>query len=229
MAAAGLTSAAAIGLAAQWLFVDDTLRVRDVTVIGAQAADPLAIAAAAGVGGASLLTLDTAAAAERVGELAAVSSATVRLDWPRGVVIVVTEHRGWGYWQTGDERRVIDAAGRLVASARPPPEGAPTIIEIGPPGSGTAGVPDRDTVQLIDRMLSELTFDGLQVEPVAFLFRRDRGLTIVVTSGPQVVFGNSHSFEFKVASWGALLDHIERERLEIRELDLRFGPRLAMR
>ena len=34
---------------------------------------------------------------------------------------------------------------------------------------------------------------------------------------------------FKVAAWGALLDRIEEQRLEVREIDLRFGRHVVMR
>ena len=34
---------------------------------------------------------------------------------------------------------------------------------------------------------------------------------------------------FKVAAWGALLDRIEQEQLEVHEIDLRFGDQLVMR
>ena len=109
-----------VSYAVAWAVLGDALRVRDVTIVGVQVADPFAVAAAADVTGESLLTLDTAAVAERVEALAAVREARVQRDWPRGVIIDITEHQGWGYWQVGDVRRVIDADGQLVAHARPP-------------------------------------------------------------------------------------------------------------
>ncbi len=63
----------------------------------------------------------------------------------------------------------------------------------------------------------------------SFVFRRDRGLTVVVEDGPDALFGDSHDYEFKVAAWGALLDRIEREHLDVAEIDMRFGRHLVLR
>ena len=78
----------------------DALRVRHADVVGAEIADPHAVVAAADVGGRSQFALETGPAAQRVVEaLPEVKAATVRRAWPQGVVIEVTEHQGWGYWQ----------------------------------------------------------------------------------------------------------------------------------
>ena len=225
-----LAVTAGLAYGTQLVLLGDTLRVRDVTVIGAEVADPFEIAAAAGVTGQSLLTLDGDAAAARVASLPAVRSATVQRDWPRGVVIDVTEHQGWGYWQLGSDRRVIDVEGQISERARPPAADAPTIIEVGPAvaAGGRIG-PDRDAVRLVDRLLSDGAFNRLRVTPAGFLFQRDRGLVVLIEGGPDAVFGDSHNYEFKVAAWGALLDRIEEQRIEVQEIDLRFGRHVVMR
>lgn len=224
-----LAVTAGLAYGTQLVLLGDTLRVRDVTVIGAEVADPFEIAAAAGVTGQSLLTLDGDAAAARVASLPAVRSATVQRDWPRGVVIDVTEHQGWGYWQASGVRLVIDVEGNVHERARPPAADAPTIVEIGPSSESGVMAPDPDTVLLIDRLLREHAFDRLRVTPSGFLFSRDRGLTVLIEGGPDAVLGDSSSYDFKVAAWGALLDRIEQEQLEVSEIDLRFGKHLVMR
>ena len=40
---------------------------------------------------------------------------------------------------------------------------------------------------------------------------------------------HGHDFDFKVATWGALLDEIEGSGLQPREIDLRFGRHVVMR
>jgi len=69
------------------------------------------VANAAGVSGASLLTLNLDAAAAAVQKIPAVKSAKVVRVWPHGVTIEVTEHQAWGYWQAGPQRLVIDETG----------------------------------------------------------------------------------------------------------------------
>ena len=220
----------AAGYGASWLLLGDTLRVRDVTVVGAEIADPAAVAAAAALGGESLLTLDAGAAAGRVAALPGVREARVHRDWPRGVIIDIAEHQGWGYWQVGGVRRLIDIDGHPLDRARPPAEDAPTIIEVGPPAGPAASMrPDPDTVRLVDRLRREGAFELLRVRAQGFVFRRDRGLTVLIAGGPHAVLGDSHNYEFKLASWGALLDRIEEQRLAVHEIDLRFGRQLVMR
>ena len=95
------------------------------------------------------------------------------------------------------------------------------------PARGTN--PARETVPLCDRLLGDGTFERLGVTAAGFLFQRDRGLGVLIDGGPDAVFGDSHNYEFKVAAWGALLDRIEEQRLEVREIDLRFGRHVVMR
>ena len=208
----------------------DTFRVREIRIDGLEVAEPLQVAAAADVEGASLLWLDEAAVERRIDELAAVREAEVRRDWPRGVAIAVVEEQGWGYWQRGGVRSVIDPAGRVLSHARPPAPGAVTIFELAPPpGLGGELSPDPDTVALVHRLLTDGSLQRLRVRPEAFVFDPDRGLTVVIAGGPNARLGDSHDYEFKVAAWGALLDRIERDRLEVTELDLRFGRRMVLR
>jgi hypothetical protein len=208
----------------------DAVRVDQVSIDGLEIADPLTVAAAAHVGGESLLWLDTAEVARRVEELPAVREAQVSRDWPSGISIALVEEQGWGYWQRGETRRVIDAEGRVLTRARPPEADAVTIFELAPPDEAQpALLPDRDSVQLVSRLITDGAFERLRVRPESFVFRRDRGLTVVVEAGPNALLGDSHDYDFKVAAWGALLDRIERERLDVTEIDMRFGRHLALR
>jgi hypothetical protein len=208
----------------------DSFRVHEVRIDGLEVADALAVAAAADVGGESLIWLDTAEVVRRIEQLPAVREAQVARDWPRGLSITLVEEQGWGYWQRGETRRVIDAEGRVLTQARPPAADAVTIFELAPPTEAqTALSPDRDSVQLVSRLLADGAFERVRVRPDSFVFRRDRGLTVIVDSGPNVLLGDSHDYEFKVAAWGALLDRIERERLDVTEIDMRFGRHLVLR
>ncbi len=213
------------------LLTSDALRVRHAEVVGAQLAEPHAIVAAADLGGRSLLALDAdAAAAQVVAALPEVKAATVRRAWPQGVVITIVEHQGWGYWQAAGRRVVVDAEGLVLERGRPPAPDAVTIFEVGataPPSAG--GVMDTDTVQTVARLIADARSERLRIELERFEFRHDRGLVVRVVDGPDAVFGDSHNYEFKVAAWGALLDHIERQRLDVQEIDLRFGRQLVMR
>ena len=208
----------------------DSLRVRQVDVTGVGIADPLEVMEAADLGGRSLLVVDTRAAARRiVATLPEVKAATVERDWPQGMRIEVTEHQGWGYWESTGQRVVIDAAGLVIERGRPPAADAVTILDVTgtlPPQAGN--VMDPDTVQTVTRLVADARSQRLGVSVERFEFHDDRGLVVRVAGGPDAVFGDSHNYDFKVAAWGALLNQLAEEERDVQEIDLRFGRHLVM-
>ncbi len=223
-----LTGGLVYGLA--FLLLGDTLRVREIYVHGTEVADPQEVANAAGLSGRSLVTLDAAGAVARLDTLPEIKSATVHRRWPHGIVIDVVERQAWGYWQSGGRRVVIDDNGLILQKARPPAADAPTIIEIAGPADFTGDrITDPDTVHLVAQLRTDGTFDRLHVRPTGFVFRHDRGLTVLIDGGPDVVFGDSSNYGFKVATWSALLQELSRDARTAREIDLRFGDRVVMR
>jgi hypothetical protein len=230
IATASLATTCAVLYAALWLVTGDTFRVREINVVGAQVEDARAIAFASGLGRSSLLTLDTGGAEEAIGELPGVKSVTVSRAWPHGARIEIVEHQAWGYWQVANQVFEIDAEGRVLERARPAPEGAPTIIELAGPrdGSDADGV-DTDTVQLVARMVEDGTFDDIGIEALGFVFRQDRGLTVLVDESPSAIFGDSSNYEFKVQAWRGLVREIRENGIEAQEIDLRFGRNVVLR
>lgn len=218
----------AYGLA--WLLLGDSLRVQEIHVAGTEIADPVLVAAAAAIDQRSLLTIDTAQAAERITSLPEIKSATVTRRWPQGIAISVVEHQAWGYWQSAGRRVEIDVDGYVLTRARPAAANAPTIIEIGGRSEFVNDrVPDPDSVHLVAQLTADGTFDQLNVRPSGFVFRPDRGLTVLVDDGPDIVFGDSSNYGFKVATWAALVREIAQDARSPREIDLRFGRQVVMR
>jgi cell division septal protein FtsQ len=226
-AALGLLAGSVYGAA--WLLMGDSLRVRQVHIAGTQVTHPHAVAVTAALSGRSMLWLDLDEAAARIEALPAVKEARVARRWPQAVAIEVVEHQAWGYWQAGGRRLVVGEEGRVLEAARPAPAGAPTIVEVGPREAGEAATPDPDTVRLVARLTSDGTLERLRVTPSAYLFRRERGLTIVVEDGPDAVFGDSSNYGFKVATWREVLLRAGEQASAAREIDLRFGSRVVLR
>ena len=86
-----------------------------------------------------------------------------------------------------------------------------------------------ELVALVARLGADGMFARLGIEPTACVFRRDRGLTVVVENAPDTVFGDSTNYAFKVATWEALLDQLATDELLVTEIDLRFGRNVVMR
>ena len=220
-----------LGYGGYWLVEGPALRVQQITITGAAVTDPIAIATSAHVGKESLLFLDSGAVAERVTEdLPAVKRATVSRNWPQGVTISISEHVGWGYWQSGGRRVVIDSEGLVIPAGRPPPADAMTIFEV----AGTRAlepwdVVEPDTVTAVRQLIEDARSQRLGIEIQRFEFHADRGLVVRVAGGPDAVFGDWRNYTFKIAAWGAVLNRIEREPIEVNEIDLRFGRQLVVR
>lgn len=227
-AAASIVGAAIYGGA--WLYLGDSLRVQQVDITGVEVVDAYAIANAADLDSNSLMTVDLEAASARIEELPGIASASVSRDWPQGVSIAVVERQGWGYWQAAGRRVMVDETGEPLSVARPPAVNAPTIIDIAAPADLVDGVDvDSDTVQLVSRLLDDGAFTALGVDPSSYVFRRDRGLTVVVDDAPDAVFGDSTNYAFKVSTWAALIDQLAAEQLLVAEIDLRFGRNVVLR
>ena len=242
--AAILVAGSGVVYGATWLLTGDSLRVRNIAVEGIQVTPPEVVAQAAQLGGESMLLVDTAAAATAIGALPAVKAAAVTRVWPQTIHIDVIEHQGWGYWQAGPARAVIDLDGRVLRRSRPPAPDAPTIAELSAPRDGAGIVqPDPDTVRLIDRLEHDGIFARLNVKPTGFVFQRDRGLTVIVANGPAAIFGDSSNYDFKVKTWAALLREPQAlasafppkdeangtGKRVISEIDLRFGRNVVLR
>ncbi len=228
---AGLAAfAVAFGVAAYWVLYGDLFRVTDVRISPLQAVDPLAVSAAAGVTGKTLFTVDRGDVEAAVAAVPGVRSVQVRRDWPNAVAIDIVEAQGWGFWEVAGRRVVVDEQGAMLERGRVPATQALVIYEDTTSLDAAPVVaPDPETVQLVRRLIDTGAFSILRVTPTGFTYNRERGLTVHVASGPRVIFGDAHDFDFKVATWGALLDKVESQRLAVTEIDLRYGKQVVMR
>ncbi|MDA0353125.1 MAG: FtsQ-type POTRA domain-containing protein [Chloroflexi bacterium] len=215
---------------ASWIYLGGALRVQRIEVNGVQVVDPVAIAAASDLDAHSLFTADLDAARARIEAVPGVASASVDRAWPQGISISIQERQGWGYWQAAGRRVMVDAGGHILDLARQPAADAPTIIDIAAPADLLGGLDvDADTVGLVARLRKDGTFTELGITPSGFVFRRDRGLTVVVDDAPDAVFGDSTNYAFKVSTWSALLDQLAGGDLLVAEIDLRFGRNVVLR
>ena len=213
-----------------WLLSSDVLRVQQVRVNGVEVTSTDDVTKAAGLQGHSMVRLGTARASEAVRALASVKGVRITRDWPHTVNVDVTEHQAFGYWQSGGQRLVVDEEGHALQASRPAPHTAPTIVELG--ADVSKGVQaDADTVRLVARLVRDGMFERTGRQPKAYLFRADRGLTVIADGHPDVIFGDSSNYDFKVQSWVALADRLKQEppKENVQEIDLRFGRNIVLR
>lgn len=213
-----------------WLLSSDALRVQQVRVTGAEVASTDDVVKATGLAGQSMVRLETTQASEAVRALPSVKDVRITRDWLNTVKVDVVEHQAFAYWQSGSQRVVVDEDGRALLASRPAPHTAPTIVELGADVSKGADA-DADTVRLVARLLQDGTFGRVGHQPKAYLFRADRGLTVIADGHPDVIFGDSSNYEFKVKSWIALSERLKQEppKESVQEIDLRFGRNVVLR
>jgi cell division protein FtsQ len=230
-ATAIMAVAALVLAAAWWAYNSPYLTVQHVDVTGASQITPGQVRAAAGIEGASVLTLDLQGARDRVDALPKVAEVTVEKDGWNRVRIHVSERAPWGSWQINGVDVAVDVDGYILDGEAP--AGSPVIVEVNPQRALNPGDRlDTGAVELAARLVneSERAF-GRRV--MALLYKRDSGLTVVlaprdVNGKPVwVTFGDARDYDFKVASLYVLLEQATQQKLSLNTVDLRFGDRLS--
>jgi cell division protein FtsQ len=216
----------ALGAGGWWLIQSPLLRIQEVTVEGTRLLDPEEVAAAADLGGASILFPDTGGARQRIESQPMVKSVTFERAWPRGMRIIVQERRPWGFWEAQNRRYVIDEDG-VVLERVLPDEGAPVIRQLDATQSLQAGDRvDSDAVDLA-RQLAEAAPQHLGLAVATMEYSESDGLTAVFEGGLRVTFGDGRDFDYKMAALKALLERTQQQGVEVRAVDLRFGQRIV--
>jgi cell division protein FtsQ len=217
---------AALVAAGWWLYQSPWLRIQEVTVEGTRLLDPEYLVGAADLRGDSVFFPDTAGARERLEDVAMVRSVTFERDWPQAMRVIVEERRPWGFWEARNRRYVIDEDG-VVLERVLPDEGAPVIRQLDAgdnlqPGDRV----DSDAVSLA-RQIAEAAPERLGLTLDTVEYRERDGLTVVFVEGLRVTFGDGRDFDYKIAALQALLERTRQEGVEVRNVDLRFGERIA--
>ena len=111
-----------LGLAAYALFIiggDDRFYLNYIPVEGSSSIEINEIVAESGLAGQHIFAADPQSAADHIGALGGVVTATVTLHWPNDVMIRIREKPPLATWQEGDQSYWIDEDGQLsVARAQ---------------------------------------------------------------------------------------------------------------
>lgn len=182
--------------------VSPALDVDRLRVVGAQRADPAAIAFASGVStGDPMLRVDGGAVARRVEALPWVGHASVRRRWPGTVEVEVVERRAVAQLPaTGGGWAQVDASGRVLARSRQP-SGSMVLLRglvAGRPGT-SLDRSARPALRVAAAMGPAMT--GL----VATVDGRRGEVTITLREGAVVHMGPPEDIAVKLRSLAALL------------------------
>jgi cell division septal protein FtsQ len=204
-----------------WLYRSPPLSIRSVSVQGNVVLSAGSLRQTAGLDGESVIRPDFAEAEQRLAALPLVREAHVSRAWPFGAKITIVERAPWGTWQAGDQGSVIDNQG--VVLDLPAPPGSPVITQTDPGAALVQG--QRVDAGAIDvaQKLATTAQQTLGRSVTSFEFSRAAGLTAVFDGNLRVIFGDSQSYDFKLATLFALLQKAQNEGNELHSVDLRFG------
>jgi cell division septal protein FtsQ len=202
------------------------LEVQQLTVSGTQTLDAAAIADLTGLQGKSILSLDLAAARERVLQIPQVRRVSFRREFPRKVTVTIDERQPWGFWAVGGRDYPIDVEGVVLIGGAPSSQYL-RIVE--PDSNRVMGPGDRvdpDAVAFADR-ISRQSPSALGQTVKSLDYQTGIGVTVVFVSGLRVTFGDDRAYEYKVAVLSQLLTQLKAANRVPYAVDLRFGERVT--
>ena len=112
-------SLAILALAAYALFIiggDDRFYLNYIPVEGSSTIEINHVVAESGLAGSHIFAADPQEAADKIGQVGGVVTATVTLHWPNEVMIRISEKPPLATWQEGDQSFWIDQDGQLTPS-----------------------------------------------------------------------------------------------------------------
>jgi len=188
-ALAGSAAALEIALLA-WLWFGPALGLRSVEVYGARHLTAQQVAAAAGVTGGSVVSVDGASAQQRLLSQVWIRAATVQPELPGTVVIKVSEWQPVAAYHAGSSARLFLLSSQAVVLG-PTPAGGGLVDVQGPAGKDPkAGDRPLDPELLTAMVNIERSMPTLLGQDIAgFVFDSCGNLTMIAKKGWRVYFG----------------------------------------
>jgi cell division protein FtsQ len=198
----------AVGALLWLLFAGPLLAVRSIQVDGLRSLPAELVREAAGVDrGTPLLRLDVGAAEERVARLPQVASVEVTRGWPASVVITVEERVPVAIVGPPGERSLIDADGVVFDLVTGEPPAGVVPLEVADPR------PEDPTTVAALAAVSALPAELRERVTVAAAETPDT-ITLTLTDGTVVLWGDESESEAKAAVLEGLLEQLASGALE---------------
>lgn len=205
------------------LTVTRTYYVSELVVEGNRLLATQEIADTAGVSGLHILWINGRQVAQRLLALPAVETVEVQPLFPRRVAIHVVERVPAAQWQVGSGSLLVDREGRVIG---PAPRGE-TLVTVRESRS-TALEPGEhvpaDAVRAA-RELSALLPAAWQPADGVYEYAANTGISLVTRAGWRVRFGDDQDLEWKLATFEALAQEIQRTNTRVQLVDVRFVGR----
>lgn len=180
---------------------DEDFYLTLIPVEGVSAIPPAEIVAASGLAGAHIFAVNPAQAAEAIGELPGVISATVTLNWPNQAHIRVGEDAPVAIWEQAGENYWVGKDGRLIP-ARVEAQGLLHIRSEAPPAVADLGFVPRDV------LVGALQLRQLRPNIDLLTYRPANGLIFQDGRGWQVYFGTGTNMQQKLVVYETLVEDL---------------------
>jgi cell division protein FtsQ len=197
-----------VGLAAWVVLASPLLAVRTVQVDGVVGLSGDEVVDAAGIEvGTPLVRVDTTAAAARVAALPQVASVEVTRGWPGTVVVTLVERVPVAVVQTGGARGLVDAGGVVFETVTGPVPDGVVPLAVTAPGPDDAAT--RAALGAVTALPAEV-----RAELTGVAARTADDVTLTLTDGRTVRWGNADLTDRKARVLGALLQQVEAGAIE---------------
>ncbi|MEW5987721.1 MAG: FtsQ-type POTRA domain-containing protein [Chloroflexota bacterium] len=181
--------------------LDEDFYLTQIPVEGVSAIPPAEIVAASGLAGAHIFAVNPAQAAEAIGDLPGVISATVTLNWPNQAHIRVGEDAPLAVWEQAGQRYWVGQDGRLIP-ARLEVTGLLLIRSEAPPAVEELGFVPPDV------LAGALQLRQLRPNIDRLTYRPANGLVFQDGRGWQAYFGTGTNMRQKLVVYETLVEEL---------------------
>ena len=181
--------------------VSPLLAVEEIEVVGTARSTAESVIAAAQVGeGDSMVWLDPDEVTARIEASPWILTAHVERDWPRTLIVKVTERSAVAWTEVeGGSSVVVDGGGRVLERADAPPPGLPQLVDL-------TSVPEPGgTVAPSSSALVAAKY-GVYAPAVRQIATTGGGVVVTLFDGPEVRLGRPSRLTTKLRAAGAVLD-----------------------
>lgn len=200
------------------------LKVDKVTMIGNQHFKPEDISAISGLIGQNILTIDTGAIARAIEQVPLVKRVVVSRQFTaQELVVLIEERQPSAIWQVKGAKYLVDDEGVVFQQAASAAN-MTTITDMDGKSLELGTRIDPRVIQLALKLTEALPLE-MGTSAKSFEYLRHGGLVVITEQGWRARFGDGDDFEFKMATWKAILEKTSQTKLKANHVDLRFGTR----